>query len=146
MTTISTGQTTELLQGRGERMTRGRRHVIDALIAAQGHHQSAEQILEAVCQVDSRAHRGSVYRILDAFTASGLIHQVHLPQAATVYQFTRDTGHGHLYCSTCRQVADLPASILDPITRDIARVYDFTLEPPTIALTGHCSHCHELSR
>lgn len=67
MATTSLEQTTERLQARGERMTRGRR-VVAALIAAQSR-QSAEQILEVVWQVDTQVHRRSVYRTLDAAAA-----------------------------------------------------------------------------
>lgn len=136
----STQNPRSLLRGRTARITRGRSDVIDVL-ATDRRHRTAEQILDAVSQRHSNVHRGSIYRILDTLTSNGVLHHVHLPAHAGVYQLATATHHAHLYCLTCKVVTDLPIDVTRRVARDLDQSFEFALDATRVPLTGYCAQC-----
>jgi Fur family transcriptional regulator, ferric uptake regulator len=129
------------LRARGERMTTPRRAVLTAL-SAKGGHLTAEEIVEAVADVDAGVHRASVYRTLEALSALGVVQHVHVGHGGTAYHLVDDTGpHPHLQCRECGAVLDLPPKLLDPVARRLARDSGFELDPGHVALSGRCADC-----
>jgi Fur family transcriptional regulator, ferric uptake regulator len=129
------------LHSRGERMTGPRRAVVTAL-ARQDGHLSAEQVVEAVGRIDAGVHRASVYRSLEALSGLGVVQHVHVGHGATAYHLIDQTGaHLHAQCRECGAVVDLPADLLDPVARRLAREDGFVLEAEHVALSGLCADC-----
>jgi Fur family ferric uptake transcriptional regulator len=130
---------TAMLHERGERMTVPRRSVLLAL-AARGGHVSAEQVVTDVAAIEPGVHRSSVYRTLEALTATGLVQHVHLEHAATAYHLV-DVAHPHAHCTSCDAVVDLPADLFDMLSVSTLARSGFVLDPVHVALSGTCRDC-----
>lgn len=134
---------TATLHARGERMTVPRRSVLRAL-AARGGHVSAEQVVTDVAAIEPGVHRSSVYRTLDALTATGLVQHVHLEHGATAFHLV-DVAHPHAHCTTCDTVVDLPADLFDALSIATRARSGFVLDPEHVALSGTCRDCASAS-
>jgi Fur family ferric uptake transcriptional regulator len=130
-----------LVRERGGRVTTPRRAIVTALIDADDHHVTADDLADAVQQAYPDVHRSTVYRTLDILTELGVISHVHLGHGPAVYHFTDDTHH-HLVCQACGRVVQLPDAVLGPLRDRVARDYAFHLDANHFALAGHCADCH----
>lgn len=129
------------LRERGERLTVQRRAVLEALAAAHGH-PTAEVLADAVTNSETRVHRASVYRTLEALCALGVVQHVHLGHGATAYHLVSVGGaHPHSQCSECGAVLDLPADLLDEVSSRLAEAHGFVLDATHVALSGRCATC-----
>lgn len=130
-----------LLRARGERMTRPRRRVVQALADHAGHVR-AEQVVGLVAASDPTVHRASVYRTLEALTQLGVLQHVHVGHGNTAYHLLRSEGaHLHASCTHCGAVTDLPPGTLRSVAARLSRQHGFTLDPAHVALSGTCADC-----
>jgi Fur family transcriptional regulator, ferric uptake regulator len=133
----------EKLRSGGHRVTGPRHAVIETLAHIEGH-PSAEQLSERVRVRHPTVHRATVYRTLETLATLGVVTQVHVGGRATTYHLSDDaSGHGHLHasCRVCGRIIDLPADLLDPVTRRMADEWGFALDPRHVALSGVCDAC-----
>ncbi len=129
------------LHARGGRMTRPREAVLGVL-ADDGRHLSAEEIVTAVAARDAAVHRTSVYRTLDALTHLGVVQHVHLSHGSTAYHLVEDErDHLHLQCSSCRTIQDVPLAALLDAAGSIEAAYGFRVDVGHVALSGWCTSC-----
>ncbi|WP_168202682.1 MULTISPECIES: Fur family transcriptional regulator [Georgenia] len=128
------------LRARGERITSGRRAVLDVL-SASADHLTAEEVVAALG--DSTVHRATVYRTLDLLVAAGVVAYRRLPGGATSYHLAA-TGEGyehlHGYCHRCGTVVVLPADALDDVG-ELLRRAGFRLDARHSDLVGLCERC-----
>ena len=129
------------LRRRGERVTGPRRVVVEALACLPGH-PSAEQVVAAVEAGDSGVHRATVYRVLEALTALGVVTHVHVGHGATAYHLASPT-HLHAHCRSCGRVVDLPERLLGPVRAELMATHGFALDASHIALSGRCAACRQ---
>ena len=85
-----------------------------------------------------------MYRTLELLTEIGLLTPLQLDGDAAVYHRT-DHHHGHLVCSTCGAIVEMPASTLATISRTLLRQTGFTIDTKRFALSGICERCTEPS-
>ncbi len=129
------------LHARGGRMTRPREAVLGVL-AQDGRHLSAEEIVTAVAARDEAVHRTSVYRTLEALTGLGVVQHVHLSHGSTAYHLVQDDrDHLHLQCASCRAIQDVPLDVLLDAAGSIERAYGFRVDVGHVALSGWCTSC-----
>ncbi|MCC2336076.1 Fur family transcriptional regulator [Cellulomonas wangsupingiae] len=130
-----------LLRARGERMTRARRAVLDVL-ARDGGHLGAEEVVARVAGVVPGVHRATVYRTLDALGELGVVQHVHVRRTGTAYHLAHGgREHLHAECRRCGAVQDLPADLLDGVAGAVVRDLGFVVEPTHVALSGLCASC-----
>lgn len=132
---------TRALRERGQRVTRPRLAVIEALATLDGH-PSAEAVASAVATTSDAVHRATIYRTLDTLADLGVVTHVHSSQGTTSYHLA-DLAEPHLHarCRTCATVVDLPVDLLDDVTRTVDEASGFDLEPGHVALSGRCAAC-----
>jgi Fur family transcriptional regulator, ferric uptake regulator len=129
------------LRARGERMTGPRRAVLTAM-AVHGGHLRAEDVVEAVAEVDASVHRASVYRTLEALSDLGVIQHLHVGHGGTAYHLIGGPGpHLHTQCRVCGVVGDLPGDLLDEVAAVLVRRHRFLLDAGHVALSGTCATC-----
>lgn len=129
-----------LLRARGERMTGPRRAVLTVL-AVEGRHLSAEEVVAKVASSDLGVHRASVYRTLEALSGLGVVQGVHVGHSTAYHLVPVDDRHLHAHCRDCRAVIDLPPDLLDGVATELSRRYGFALDPGHVALSGLCAGC-----
>jgi Fe2+ or Zn2+ uptake regulation protein len=129
------------LRARGERMTGPRRAVLTALARHSGH-LGAEEVVEAVADVDGSVHRASVYRTLEALSHLGVVQHLHVGHGGTAYHLVARSGpHLHAQCQACAAVYDLPGNLLDDVAEVLSQRFGFTLDAGHVALSGTCAGC-----
>lgn len=130
-----------LVRERGGRVTTPRRAIVTALIDADDHHVTADDLADAVQRAYPDVHRSTVYRTLDTLAELGVVNHVHLGHGPAVYHFT-DDAHHHLVCQSCGRVIEIPESALTALRDRVARDYRFHLDANHFPLAGHCAGCH----
>lgn len=127
------------LRQRGERITRPRRHVLDALTRST-RHLTADEVLAAVQRDDPTIHRATVYRTLETFRRIGLVEHTHLGHGPAVYHLIDDL-HQHLVCEHCGRVVEAPSSLFQSVERELRDDYGFVMRPMHFAVVGRCRRC-----
>ncbi|MCU1461213.1 MAG: Fe2+/Zn2+ uptake regulation protein [Acidimicrobiales bacterium] len=132
------------LRADGQRYTRNRRTIVEALDRAGGP-LSLPQLLHRHRQLA----QSSAYRNLAILEAAGVVHRIvtndgfarfELAQALTEHH------HHHRICSTCGSVEDftLPAALEDSLEKALRRVAtksDFQVASHQLDLIGVCPGC-----
>jgi len=129
------------LRARGERITAGRRAVLEVL-AASADHLTAEEVVAALA--GSAVHRATVYRTLDLLVAVGVVAYRRLPGGATSYHLAAaGEGYEHLhgYCHGCGTVVVLPPDALDEAGDLLLRAAGFHLDTRHSDIVGLCVSC-----
>jgi Fur family ferric uptake transcriptional regulator len=129
----------QLLRDRGERLTRARRAVLDALVSS-GHHLTAEEICGRVQAGNPEVHRATIYRTLDTLTELGVTEHSHLGHGPAVYHLTDDL-HQHIVCEACGAVTEVPTSLLRALGQRLQADYGFVMRPAHFAIVGQCRAC-----
>lgn len=128
-----------LLRARGDRVTRSRRAVVDALLAGE-HHVTADEIVARVSASHPEVHRATVYRTLDRLGEVGVITHVHLGHGPSTFHLN-DRPHHHAVCSVCGAVVEVPLTALDDLAARLRAEHGFELSPQHFALSGTCRDC-----
>lgn len=128
-----------VLQAAGARVTRPRRAVVAALLAADGH-VTADALARAVQQADPDVHLSTVYRTLDALERLGVVGHVHLGHGRAVYHLVDDP-HQHLVCEACGTVVEVPTSWFAGLARRAQAEHGFRIRPEHFAVLGRCADC-----
>jgi len=131
----------DVLSREGQRVTVGRRAVVEALLAADGH-LSADDLAALVQAAHPGLHRATVYRSLEALETAGLIEHVHLGHGRSVYHLADDL-HQHLVCEACGSVEEAPADLLAAVARRLRRDQGFVMRPYHFAVLGRCRLCSD---
>lgn len=83
------------------------RLVVAAVMLDRPRHMTAEQVLQAAREREPRISRATVYVVLQLFVRSGLLRELPIVGAATVYD-SNVQPHHHLYDIDSGVVSDLP--------------------------------------
>lgn len=132
-----------MLRGRSQRVTAGRRAVLQALDHLGGH-PTAAQVETVVAELSPGVHRATVYRTLETLAGLGVVTHVHLSHGTTAYHLagaTASRAHLHARCRRCGAMVDLPADLLDDVRERVSAATAFTLDPGHVALSGTCAGC-----
>jgi Fur family ferric uptake transcriptional regulator len=124
----------------GGRVTPARRAVLAAILDAGGHHFTAAEIFAAVDDARPRPDRATVYRTLDLLTELGVLTPLQLDGDATVYH-RADHRHGHLVCSSCGAIVELPEAALQLLAGSLEGETGFVVDTGRVAITGWCRAC-----
>lgn len=132
-----------LLRHAGQRYTKGRRRVVDALQSGDGP-LTITQLLRA----DTSLPQSSVYRTLMILEEVGAVTRIVTHDDFARYELAEHlTGHHHhLICSNCGDVADFSLddkteTNLDRALQRAARAAGFTVDAHRLDLLGTCSQC-----
>lgn len=128
----------------GLRLTLQRRAVLEALVAMETH-PTAEELYQQVHERLPGLSRATVFRILDQFSASGIIGKACHPGRGTRYDARTDLHH-HLVCIRCESMVDLVDDTLDGITLPDTSASGFKVVDFRVQLRGFCSQCQKQIR
>ena len=128
----------------GTRITAARRALVTALVDADGHHVTADDLVETVHRSIPVVHRSTVYRTLEAMEQAGVVAHVHLGHGRAVYHLSDDRHH-HLVCDRCGAVVEVPEAVVAPLREQLAAGYGFVVNGRHFALPGVCRACAALN-
>lgn len=123
----------------GQRQTRQRRQVWEA-VAALGGHSTADEIVAELQRSDPGFARSTVYRVLDALTSAGALHAVRLGVGPLHYE--QATGeHQHAVCQVCQGVLHIEHDLVGELERHLEELHRFHPMRTEVLVVGVCDAC-----
>lgn len=130
----------DLLNARGLRVTAPRRHVLDALLRADGH-RTAEQLCADIAANGEKVDLASVYRTLTLFDDLGVARASRLHEDAAEWELAGRVEHVHLICRVCGDVTHHAESLADAVKHHVSDDHRFTVDTLDITVYGRCENC-----
>ena len=121
------------------RRTAQRTMVYEAIVRLGGH-CTADQITEEVRRVRQDFPRSTVYRGLEALTASGAVYAAHLGEGATHYELASGD-HQHAVCKVCGGVLHIEEEMVANIEGHLDSQHGFKPERTELLVIGVCDDC-----
>ena len=132
--------TADRLREAGERVTRQRLLVADAL-AAEGRQVTANDLWLRMRRRDRRIGRATVFRTLEALVASGVARRLELDGHVYGYVACRPEHHHHLACDRCGRVEEIGEQYIRPVAERVAADLGFTIDDARMDFYGLCADC-----
>jgi Fe2+ or Zn2+ uptake regulation protein len=131
------------LSDRRQRLTRPRRAVIEALVAA-GRPVTVRELHAALTGVDLV----TVYRTLSWLVEMGVAREVTAVHGAERFEPVDASGHAHhLHCCRCGRLASTQACGVEPgVFARILREEGFEVADHTLTFHGRCEECRGAPR
>ncbi len=132
--------TADRLAAAGERVTRQRLLVADAL-AAHARQITAQHLYERLRKREPRIGRATVFRTLEALVSAGVARR--LEQDGHVYGYVacRPEHHHHLACDGCGRVEEIDEGYITPVAERVAADLGFTIDDARLDFYGLCAAC-----
>jgi Fe2+ or Zn2+ uptake regulation protein len=131
------------LQGRGVRMTRVRKEVLEMVMAA-GRPVGAFQVLEQLHRHNVLVNKTTVYRELAFLVGEGVLRQVHTKQKAVLYEPADRPHHHHLICTTCGSMEGVRLPEMEQRLRKLeesVQLTGFAVKEHALEFYGTCGNC-----
>ena len=126
------------LRRRGQRITTGRRAIVEVVAGRGG--LSAEEIARRVQVTHPDVHASTVYRTLETLEEADLLRHVHLGHGPARWQLADDPYH-HLVCEACDTVQLVPRAFFDELRHRVRETFGFAIEFQHFATIGRCAAC-----
>ncbi len=137
---MSASSVAERLYESGERVTRQRLLVADALEAG-GRQLTAQELYEQL----RRRHRGfgraTVFRALEALVAAGVARRLEQGGNAHLYVACAPSHHHHLACTRCGRVEEIDEGYVRPVADRVAADLGFRIDDARLDFFGLCAAC-----
>jgi Fur family ferric uptake transcriptional regulator len=121
------------------RRTAQRTMVYDAIVRLGGH-CTADQITEEVRRSRPTFPRSTVYRGLEALTASGSVYAAHLGEGATHYELASGDHH-HAVCRICGGVQHIEEELVSDLEQHLESQHHFRPARTEVLVIGVCEGC-----
>lgn len=103
-------------------------------------YSTAEQVVEDVCAQVGGVARATVYRVLEAFVAHGLLRTIGHPESVVRYDPRLDRHH-HLICDRCGSVMDFEHAEFDALKIPETVSVGIQVHDLSVHLRGICAGC-----
>jgi Fe2+ or Zn2+ uptake regulation protein len=130
---------TELLRGRGQRVT-PQRLVLHRVLRSQDRHVTAEDAMRALGEQLPNVSLPTVYATLELFEELGLVRRVAVEEGPSLFD-SRTDEHSHATCRRCGRIEDIEVSVDDDRVRSAARAAGYEPERTDVVLVGLCGAC-----
>ena len=132
----------QFLQGRGKRITRQRRLIVETVFSHHDHFD-ADELIEHLQELiaQRKVSRPTVYRTLSELVEAGMLRKMTLG-GRSVYE--HDYGypsHDHLYCQVCNKLIEFHSTDLEQIRDAVAGEHEFQVTGHRMFVTGICADC-----
>jgi Fur family ferric uptake transcriptional regulator len=137
------GKLRTALEGRGVRLTRQRRVLLEVMDQAE-QHLSADAILERAQKIDPNVHRVTVYRTLEMLKRLGLLDELdllHIHGHRHYYESHGPRDHIHVACLRCGKVREVESDLYEQMKRQIERDTGIKITVTRTEIGGYCDAC-----
>ena len=139
------GRLEAALEGRGVRLTRQRRVLLQVMDSAE-RHLDAGAILRRAQKIDAKVHRVTVYRTLDLLKRHGLIDELdllHIRGGQHYYESHGPRDHIHIACLRCGKVREFESRLFEQLKRQIERDCGLKITVTRTEIGGYCESCRQ---
>ena len=137
MTALSTA---ERLREAGERVTRQRLLVADALDAVRKQ-VTAQELWDRLRKRDPDIGRATVFRTLEALVVAGVARRLEQDGHVYAYVACRPEHHHHLACHRCGRVEEIDEGYIRPVADRLASERGFRIDDARLDFYGLCGRC-----
>jgi Fur family transcriptional regulator, ferric uptake regulator len=130
-----------LIRERGGRSTIPRRVVLEALLAAEDTHRSAEDLAAQVQASHPKLNESTVYRTLELLEELGVVSHVHLGHGPSQWYLSHNRHYWYLTCTRCGAVSTADPDLFDALVSDVETRTGFAVDAGHFAITGTCQAC-----
>jgi Fe2+ or Zn2+ uptake regulation protein len=123
----------------GMRRTAQRTMVYNAIVRLGGH-CTADQIATELHKAKPGFPRSTVYRALEALTASGSVYAAHLGEGPTHYELASGDHH-HAVCQVCGGVLHIEEELVNSLEGHLRDVHNFKPVRTEVLVVGVCDTC-----
>jgi Fur family ferric uptake transcriptional regulator len=123
----------------GMRLTAQREAVYQAIVRLGGH-CTAEEITDELHKSRPAFPRSTVYRALEALTASGSVYAAHLGEGPTHYELASGDHH-HAVCRICGGVMHVQEELVRELERHLEEGHGFKPLRTEVLVVGVCDDC-----
>jgi Fur family ferric uptake transcriptional regulator len=113
--------------------------VYDAIVRLGGH-CTADQITAELRTTRPGFPRSTVYRGLDALTATGAVYAAHLGEGATHYELASGDHH-HAVCQVCGGVLHIEEDLVNSLEQHLEDEHHFKPARTEVLVVGICESC-----
>jgi len=128
-----------LMLAPGMRRTAQRTMVYDAIVRLGGH-CTAEEIANELHKSKPAFPRSTVYRALEALTASGSVYAAHLGDGPTHYELASGDHH-HAVCQVCGGVMHIQEELVHELEEHLEESHHFRPVRTEVLVVGVCDIC-----
>jgi len=123
----------------GMRHTAQRTMVYNAIVRLGGH-CTAEEITAELHRSKPQFPRSTVYRALEALTASGSVYAAHLGDGPTHYELASGDHH-HAVCQVCGGVMHIQEELVSELEQHLEQGHGFKPVHTEVLVVGVCDDC-----
>ena len=123
----------------GMRRTAQRTMVYQAIVRLGGH-CTAEEIAAEIHKSKPGFSRSTVYRALEALTASGSVYAAHLGEGPTHYELASGDHH-HAVCQVCGGVLHIEEEVVGELESHLQEGHRFRPVRTEVLVVGVCDEC-----
>ncbi len=123
----------------GMRRTPQRTMVYTAIVRLGGH-CTADEIATELHKTKPGFSRSTVYRALEALTASGSVYAAHLGEGPTHYELASGDHH-HAVCQVCGGVLHIQEELVSSLESHLADLHHFKPVRTEVLVVGVCDAC-----
>ncbi|HCT65395.1 MAG TPA: transcriptional repressor [Lachnospiraceae bacterium] len=132
---------TEVLRKKGLKVT-PQRIAIYAMLSNTKSHPSAEEIYKALMPTNPTISLATVYKTLDIFKTTGLVHELSVGNGRSNYD-ANVLVHPHIVCTKCGKIYDFEIQGLNSLRNQVANQTDFIVESEQLTFYGTCPDCQK---
>jgi Fur family ferric uptake transcriptional regulator len=135
------GHLAQYLAKKKLKMTRGRRAVLEMVLALRGHFD-VDEIRALLNRSGLAVSRATLYRTLPVLVEAGLVHKIEMERGQTRYEpiFGRHH-HDHMVCLGCGGIAEFENREIERLQEEICRRKKFRMTGHTHQVRGFCARC-----
>lgn len=141
METTEMDQICSRLEDHGYRLTPQRMRIVEAVLAEEDKHLSADDIYTILRENHPEIGIATVYRTLEILRELGIVNQLTFEEGVSRYEYSAREHHHHLVCLKCGKVIEFSNDELERLEQKLARKYDFQIVGHHLKLYGYCSLC-----
>lgn len=140
---MSGTSTAERLRDAGERVTRQRLLVADAL-GSITRQVTAQELYEVLRRREPRIGRATVFRTLESLVAAGAARRLERDGHVYGYVACRPEHHHHLACDRCGRVEEIDEGYIAPVAARLSADMGFEIDDARLDFYGRCARCAAL--
>ena len=134
---------------RGSYNTLKKESVLDYLIATNGRHVTADELVEALSETGMKIGRTTAYRHLERLTEMGIVTRFQTESGGCAcYQYTggrteETPSQLHCVCTRCGSLTHVSCDLLREMRSHFEKEHAFLLDPARTVLYGLCQNCRK---
>lgn len=130
----------QLIRSLNLKVTPQRMQILQCLRKGRAH-VTAQELFEAVQEVDASVGFATVYRFLRDLTGAGVVTELRMGGSSARYELAPQEHHDHLTCVRCGKICEFENHEIELLQEKVALQFGFELKSHVLELYGICRDC-----